>query len=79
MHLLAFARGGPDRAGIRLGARTGTPAGVGHDQQPPRYRSGGALVRCEIERIEALENPVVDAGPRLEDHVAEAGVAGLAV
>lgn len=58
---------------------TGTPAGVGHYQHPPRYLSDGDVMRCEIEGIGALENLVVDAGPRLEDHAAAAGVAELAV
>jgi 2-keto-4-pentenoate hydratase/2-oxohepta-3-ene-1,7-dioic acid hydratase in catechol pathway len=37
---------------------TGTPAGVGHYQVPPRYLQPGDLVRCEIEGIGVLENPV---------------------
>jgi 2-keto-4-pentenoate hydratase/2-oxohepta-3-ene-1,7-dioic acid hydratase in catechol pathway len=54
---------------------TGTPAGVGHYQQPPRYLSDGDLMRCEIEGIGAVENPVVDAAPRIENHGAAAGIA----
>ena len=57
---------------------TGTPAGVGHYQEPPRYLRGGDLMRCEIEGIGVLENPVVDEEPRSEDHVAAAGVSDLA-
>ncbi len=32
-------------------------------------------MRCEIEGIGALENPIVDELPRLADHAAAAGVA----
>jgi 2-keto-4-pentenoate hydratase/2-oxohepta-3-ene-1,7-dioic acid hydratase in catechol pathway len=53
---------------------TGTPAGVGHYQSPPRYLAGGDVMRCEIDGIGAIENPVVDAGPRIDDHVLAAGV-----
>jgi 2-keto-4-pentenoate hydratase/2-oxohepta-3-ene-1,7-dioic acid hydratase in catechol pathway len=53
---------------------TGTPAGVGHYQQPPRYLSGGDVMRCEIEGIGAIENPVVDALPRDADHLFAAGI-----
>jgi acylpyruvate hydrolase len=56
---------------------TGTPAGVGHYQHPPRYLRGGDVMRCEIEGIGALENPVVDEEPRAADHAAAAGVAEL--
>lgn len=37
---------------------TGTPAGVGQYQDPPRFLQPGDTVRCEIEGIGALENPV---------------------
>jgi len=57
---------------------TGTPAGVGHYQRPPRYLSGGDAVRCEIEGIGALDNTVIDETPRIHDHAAAAGV-GIAV
>jgi 2-keto-4-pentenoate hydratase/2-oxohepta-3-ene-1,7-dioic acid hydratase in catechol pathway len=53
---------------------TGTPAGVGHYQSPPRYLSGGDVMRCEIGGIGALENRVVDELPRSDDHAAAAGV-----
>jgi 2-keto-4-pentenoate hydratase/2-oxohepta-3-ene-1,7-dioic acid hydratase in catechol pathway len=53
---------------------TGTPAGVGHYQQPPRYLAGGDVMRCEIDEIGAIENPVVDDLPRMEDHAAAAGL-----
>jgi 2-keto-4-pentenoate hydratase/2-oxohepta-3-ene-1,7-dioic acid hydratase in catechol pathway len=56
---------------------TGTPAGVGHFQDPPRYLSGGDVMRCEIEGIGILENPVVDELPRTDDHAAAAGVVEL--
>ena len=38
---------------------TGTPAGVGHYQRPPRYIQPGDVMRCEIDGIGVLENPVV--------------------
>jgi 2-keto-4-pentenoate hydratase/2-oxohepta-3-ene-1,7-dioic acid hydratase in catechol pathway len=53
---------------------TGTPAGVGHYHEPPRYLAGGDVMRCEIEGIGVLENRVVDAQPRSADHVAAAGI-----
>jgi acylpyruvate hydrolase len=53
---------------------TGTPAGVGHFQDPPRYLVGGDRLRCEIEGIGVLENTVVDEEPRLAHHAAAAGV-----
>jgi 2-keto-4-pentenoate hydratase/2-oxohepta-3-ene-1,7-dioic acid hydratase in catechol pathway len=56
---------------------TGTPAGVGHHQAPPRYVAGGDVMRCEIDGMGALENPVVDEEPRTDDHAAAAGVAEL--
>ena len=36
----------------------GTPAGVGMGSEPPKYLSCGAVVRCEIDGIGVLENPV---------------------
>jgi 2-keto-4-pentenoate hydratase/2-oxohepta-3-ene-1,7-dioic acid hydratase in catechol pathway len=56
---------------------TGTPAGVGHFQRPPRYLHQGDQLRCEVEGIGALENSVVDELPRADDHAAAAGVAEL--
>jgi 2-keto-4-pentenoate hydratase/2-oxohepta-3-ene-1,7-dioic acid hydratase in catechol pathway len=53
---------------------TGTPAGVGHYQDPPRYLAGGDRLRCEIEGIGVLESTVVDEEPRIDDHAAAAGV-----
>lgn len=56
---------------------TGTPAGVGHFQRPPRYLADGDRLRCEIDGIGVLENTVVDELPRAADHAAAAGVAEL--
>ncbi len=39
---------------------TGTPAGVGVFRDPPVYLEPGDRVRCEIDGIGAVENPVVD-------------------
>jgi 2-keto-4-pentenoate hydratase/2-oxohepta-3-ene-1,7-dioic acid hydratase in catechol pathway len=57
---------------------TGTPAGVGHYQQPPRYLADGDVVRCEIAGIGAIENRVADELPRVADHAEAAGVGSLA-
>ena len=38
---------------------TGTPAGVGSKMAPPRFLRPGSHVRVEIERIGAIDNPVV--------------------
>ncbi len=45
---------------------TGTPAGVGVFRDPPVFLEPGDRVRCEIEGIGAVENPVADwaDGPR---------------
>jgi 2-keto-4-pentenoate hydratase/2-oxohepta-3-ene-1,7-dioic acid hydratase in catechol pathway len=56
---------------------TGTPAGVGHYQTPPRYLADGDVMRVEIDGIGAIENTVVDATPRLDDHAAAVGMAEL--
>ena len=56
---------------------TGTPAGVGHFHDPPRYLHHGDVLRCEIAGIGVLENRVVDELPRAQDHVTAAGVAEL--
>jgi 2-keto-4-pentenoate hydratase/2-oxohepta-3-ene-1,7-dioic acid hydratase in catechol pathway len=53
---------------------TGTPAGVGHYQQPPRYLQDGDRLRCEIEGIGVLENVVADELPRVHDHATAAGM-----
>lgn len=39
---------------------TGTPAGVGAGHVPPKWLKAGDRVRVEIEKIGALENPVID-------------------
>jgi len=57
---------------------TGTPAGVGHYQQPPRYLAAGDRLACEIEGIGVLESRVVDEEPRIADHALAAGVGSLA-
>jgi acylpyruvate hydrolase len=56
---------------------TGTPAGVGHYQQPPRYLVDGDVARCEIEGIGVLENRIVDAQPRIAEHERAAGIDAL--
>ncbi|HME73088.1 MAG TPA: fumarylacetoacetate hydrolase family protein [Myxococcota bacterium] len=38
----------------------GTPAGVGISMKPPQLLKVGDVVRVEIERIGAIENPVID-------------------
>ena len=53
---------------------TGTPAGVGHFQDPPRYLQPGDIMRCQIEGIGEIENRVVDEQPRIYDHAAAAGL-----
>jgi 2-keto-4-pentenoate hydratase/2-oxohepta-3-ene-1,7-dioic acid hydratase in catechol pathway len=53
---------------------TGTPAGVGHFQDPPRYLAGGDRLRCEIEGIGVLDSLIVDETPRADDHAAAAGL-----
>lgn len=49
-------------SGMTLEAGTiismGTPAGVGMGFDPPRYLKSGDVVRCEVEGIGVLENPV---------------------
>ena len=57
---------------------TGTPAGVGHYQSPPRYLVGGDVMRCEVEGVGFIENHVVDAPGRIADHAAAAGLDVLA-
>ena len=39
---------------------TGTPSGVGVFRDPPVFLQPGDRVRCEIEGIGAVENPIVD-------------------
>jgi acylpyruvate hydrolase len=40
---------------------TGTPSGVGVAMDPPRYLSAGDVVRCEVERLGAIEHPITAA------------------
>jgi acylpyruvate hydrolase len=37
---------------------TGTPSGVGEGMDPPRYLQPGDVVRCEIERLGAIEHRI---------------------
>ena len=39
---------------------TGTPAGVGVFRDPPVFLESGDRVRCEIEGIGSVENPIID-------------------
>ena len=39
---------------------TGTPSGVGVFRDPPVFLEPGDRVRCEVEGIGIVENPVVD-------------------
>jgi 2-keto-4-pentenoate hydratase/2-oxohepta-3-ene-1,7-dioic acid hydratase in catechol pathway len=41
---------------------TGTPEGVGAGMTPPTFLQVGDVVRCEIDRIGAIENKVVSRG-----------------
>jgi 2-keto-4-pentenoate hydratase/2-oxohepta-3-ene-1,7-dioic acid hydratase in catechol pathway len=56
---------------------TGTPAGVGHFHDPPRYLVAGDVMTCEIAGIGTLENPIVDELPRADDHAEASGIAEL--
>lgn len=38
---------------------TGTPPGVGMGQKPPVFLKVGDVVRCEIDEIGSIENPIV--------------------
>ena len=38
---------------------TGTPAGVGHGQNPPVYMKPGDVVAVTVDGVGTLENPVV--------------------
>ena len=56
-HVIAeLSRGMTLKAGTILAM--GTPAGVGAGFDPPRFLRPGDVVRCEIDGIGALENPV---------------------
>ena len=39
---------------------TGTPAGVGAYREPPIFLEPGDRVRCQVDGIGTVENPVVD-------------------
>ncbi len=39
---------------------TGTPSGVGVFRDPPIFLEPGDRVRCEIDGIGSVENPIVD-------------------
>jgi 2-keto-4-pentenoate hydratase/2-oxohepta-3-ene-1,7-dioic acid hydratase in catechol pathway len=39
---------------------TGTPSGVGVFRDPPIFLEPGDRVRCEIEGIGSVENPIID-------------------
>ena len=43
---------------------TGTPAGIGHVRQPPRYLGAGDTIEVEIERLGRLTNTVVNGRAR---------------
>lgn len=38
---------------------TGTPSGVGVAMQPPQFLKAGDIVRCEVDKIGAIENKVI--------------------
>jgi 2-keto-4-pentenoate hydratase/2-oxohepta-3-ene-1,7-dioic acid hydratase in catechol pathway len=46
---------------------TGTPSGVGVFREPPVFLEPGDRVRCEIEGIGSVENPVVEWTEDLRD------------
>jgi 2-keto-4-pentenoate hydratase/2-oxohepta-3-ene-1,7-dioic acid hydratase in catechol pathway len=39
---------------------TGTPSGVGVFRDPPVFLEPGDRVRCEVDGIGSVENPVID-------------------
>jgi 2-keto-4-pentenoate hydratase/2-oxohepta-3-ene-1,7-dioic acid hydratase in catechol pathway len=39
---------------------TGTPSGVGVYQDPPVFLQPGDRVRCEVEGVGWVENPIID-------------------
>jgi 2-keto-4-pentenoate hydratase/2-oxohepta-3-ene-1,7-dioic acid hydratase in catechol pathway len=43
---------------------TGTPSGVGVFRDPPVFLQPGDRVRCEIDGVGTVENPIVDADDR---------------
>jgi 2-keto-4-pentenoate hydratase/2-oxohepta-3-ene-1,7-dioic acid hydratase in catechol pathway len=42
---------------------TGTPSGVGAFRDPPVFLRPGDVVRCEVEAVGHVENPVVAGSP----------------
>ena len=46
---------------------TGTPAGVGVFRDPPVFLEPGDRVRCEIEGIGSVENPIIDWTDDIDD------------
>ena len=46
---------------------TGTPSGVGVFRDPPIFLEPGDRVRCEIDGIGAVENPVIDWFEDIDD------------
>lgn len=52
---------------------TGTPAGVGVFRDPPVYLEPGDRVRCEVEGIGIVENPVIDWSDAPPDMLADIG------
>ena len=63
-HIVAFLSGSTTLlAGTVI--LTGTPAGVGIGMNPMVFLKPGDVVRCEIDGIGALENPVIDEPPAL--------------
>ncbi len=46
---------------------TGTPAGVGVFRDPPIFLEPGDRVRCEVEGIGTVENPVIDWSDEADD------------
>ena len=46
---------------------TGTPSGVGVFRDPPVFLEPGDRVRCEVERIGSVENPVIDWSDDADD------------
>jgi 2-keto-4-pentenoate hydratase/2-oxohepta-3-ene-1,7-dioic acid hydratase in catechol pathway len=49
---------------------TGTPSGVGVFRDPPVFLEPGDRVRCEIEGICSMENPVIDWSDDVDDVIA---------
>jgi len=49
---------------------TGTPSGVGVFRDPPIFLVPGDRVRCEMEGICSMENPVIDWSDDVDDIIA---------